>query len=313
MRILIVEDDAFLRQCLAYQLRESGYDVLEAENAHQAWQIIAEGQVRLVIVDWILPGMSGIEFIRRVRTTELPHYIYIIMLTVRQAKEDIIRGLEAGADDYITKPYHLHELKARIAIGKRILSLEKNLLESRMKLQELAMHDALTGLLNRRAVYEQLQSEFSRLKRAEKPLSVILVDIDHFKQINDTYGHLVGDKALVHVAQILKKSVRPYDIVGRWGGEEFVVVAPHCGLEQAVLIAERLRQQVASTPLPLDDGTTIQIRLSGGVAAIEPARIPALNIDRLFQAVDEALYAAKRNGRNRIYIAPSLEAPPQPA
>lgn len=312
MQILIVEDDAFLRQRLAYQLRENGYEVLEAENAEQAWQHILNEGVRLVIVDWILPGMSGIEFIRRVRTAELPHYIYIIMLTVRQAKEDIISGLEAGADDYITKPYHLHELKARISIGERILHLEENLLQSQTQLQELALRDALTGLFNRRAIYDRLQAELERTKRMTSSVGVILVDIDHFKQINDTYGHLVGDKALVHVAHILQRATRPYDSIGRWGGEEFVIIVPQCSLEHATLVAERLRQQVAASPLTLEDGTTIPIRLSGGVTVVEATEEGAPNLDRIFQAVDEALYAAKRNGRNRIYVAPSLEAPPQP-
>lgn len=300
MRILIVDDDRFLRRLLQASLTRAGHEVLEAADGQSAWEQLQHAAVRLVITDWLMPGLDGPALIRRIRAANFPGYTYIILLTAKGSKDDVVDGLEAGADDYLTKPFDPGELRARVAIGERILDLEARLSESLSQLQVLATHDGLTGLFNRRAIYEHAKAELARAEREAKPLSLILLDVDHFKGVNDQYGHLIGDQALRLVADTIARNIRPYDRVGRWGGEEFLLVLPDTGLEQAGAIAERLRLKVAAAELAQPDGTCIRLHLSLGVTSMDDGM--PVTLDMLLQQADQALYCAKREGRNRVCL-----------
>ena len=305
MKILVVDDDSTLRHILQIQLTRAGYEVAQAEDGQVAWDVMQRETIRFVITDWMMPEMDGPELIRRIRQANLSGYTYIIMLTAKEGKEAVVTGLEAGADDYLTKPFDPGEFRARVAIGKRILSLETRLNESLVRLEELAMRDGLTGLFNRWALYEYTEAELIRARREHFPLSLVLIDIDHFKAVNDQYGHLFGDQALKLVSEIIIHSKRPYDWAGRWGGEEFLVVLPNTATQDAKLVAERMRENVAAAKLPLADNNHLQLYISLGVTSIltSPGTGPISPIlDRLLHQADEALYRAKRSGRNRVCL-----------
>lgn len=261
--------------------------------------------VALLITDWQMPRLSGPELIQRIRGSALPSYIYTVLLTARDSKTDTVTGLDCGADDYLTKPFHPDELRARVAIGARILALETSLREARDGFAYQASHDPLTGLFNRLAITNHVRAELSRASRGSYPLSLALLDIDHFKTINDTHGHLVGDQALWHVAHILSEGIRPYDWVGRWGGEEFLVVLSSTAGEEAVAVAERLRVQLATRPLPLPNGSDLTLTASFGIASTEQWAEQDNDPVQLFQRADAALYAAKAAGRNRVHWDPA--------
>ena len=303
MKILVVDDDSTLRHILRIQLTRAGYEVVEAEDGQIAWDIVQRENLRFVITDWMMPEMDGPEFIRRIRQTNLPGYTYIIMLTAKEGKDSVVTGLEAGADDYLTKPFDPGEFRARVAIGKRIINLETRLSESLVRLEELAMRDGLTGLFNRRALYQHTENELSRARRENFPLSLVLLDIDHFKSVNDQHGHLVGDQALRLVADIITHSKRPYDWAGRWGGEEFLVVLPNTGPPEARIVAERMRENVARAHFVLpDDDRSLQLHISLGVSSASVSPDSTLMLDQLLHHADEALYRAKRGGRNRVCL-----------
>ncbi|MDW8326206.1 MAG: diguanylate cyclase [Anaerolineales bacterium] len=300
MKILIVDDDPVLRQILQTYLLRAGYEVALAEDGRVAWEMWQKEHTRLIITDWMMPVMDGPELIRRVRSASFPYYTYIIMLTAKEGKSDVIFGLEAGADDYLTKPFNAGELRARIAIGERILNLEANLNQALARMEELATHDPVTGLLNRRALYTHAEAELNRAQRNRKPLSLVMLDIDHFKQVNDQHGHLLGDKALHAVATTLAQNKRPYDWAGRWGGEEFLLVLPATDSQEAALVAERLRVGIQEMRVPLPDGGAISVQASLGVSTFEPGS--AHTLDLLVHQADEALMRAKREGRNCVCV-----------
>jgi two-component system chemotaxis response regulator CheY len=308
MKILIVDDDPVLRQILQTYLLRAGYEVALAEDGRAAWEIWQKEHTRLIITDWMMPVMDGPELIRRVRGASFPNYTYIIMLTAKEGKSDVIFGLEAGADDYLTKPFNAGELRARISIGERILNLEANLSQALARMEELATHDPVTGLLNRRALYTHAEAELNRAQRDQKALSFVMLDIDHFKQVNDQYGHLVGDKALHAVAHTLAQNKRPYDWAGRWGGEEFLLVLPATDSQEAAIVAERLRAGIHDMRVALADGNTFNVQASLGVATstFEPGKVYTL--DLLVHQADEALIRAKREGRNRVCVFNPNEA-----
>jgi two-component system cell cycle response regulator len=301
MDVLIADDDPVSCRLLQYSLSHAGYTVAMASNGGQALRLLQQQNgPRLAVVDWMMPELDGVEVCRIIRKAAQEPYVYIILLTARGHKSEIVQGLEAGADDYITKPFDLHELKARLRAGKRILELQEELVNAREQLRVLATHNSLTGLLNRRAILEVLEKECKRSRREGNMVAVMMADLDHFKRINDTHGHQAGDTVLCETARKMVASVRAYDSVGRYGGEEFVVVAPGCDLAAAVRQAERMRECVAAQPVYLAD-VAIPTTISIGVAATSDAPEAA----ELLRAADEALYLAKKEGRNKVAVTPS--------
>ena len=293
MKILIAEDDPISRRILEANLLKWGYDVTAVSDGAQAWKRIQQPESpSLVISDWMMPRMDGLTLCRKIRNMEKSEYIYFIILTAKGEKKDIIEGLEAGADDFLTKPFNQEELKYRTRIGQRIINLERRILE-------LANTDPLTGLLNRRAFMERMEQEMSRAQREKKPLSFILADIDHFKRVNDTYGHQVGDFVLQRFTRQLQTCARPYDFLGRYGGEEFVVCLAGADRLQVGSVAERMRQQIEDMEIMLPDGPrSIRITASFGVASCSIAS--GEHVDLLIKRADDALYLAKNKGRNCV-------------
>jgi two-component system cell cycle response regulator len=302
MRILIADDDPSFRRLLEKKLAMWGYDVVIAENGGDALRILqSEDPPRLAMLDWMMPGMEGVEVCRKVREERKDPYTYIILLTSQQRDEDLVTGMEAGADDYITKPFKHNELRLRLRAGRRITELQNELIEARDTFRTKASHDSLTGLWNHEEILHILTQELSRAGREEKCVSVIMADIDYFKKINDTYGHLAGDAVLRSIAGKMHSLMRSYDFIGRYGGEEFLVILPECCLECAVGFAERLRLCVGTDSVDTSEGM-IPVTISFGVAANSKDR--KKDADSLVKAADAALYRAKEKGRNRVEVAP---------
>jgi diguanylate cyclase (GGDEF)-like protein len=301
MRILIAEDETIQRRLLESLLTGWGHEVAVATNGTQAWAMLqGENRPDLTILDWMMPGMDGLRVCAELRKDSSQTYVYIVLLTARNRKQDLLLALDAGADDYLVKPFDAQELKARLKAGKRILDLQEQLVSANRDLQFQATHDSLTGLLNRRAIVEILQKELARAERERESVSVILVDIDHFKKINDTQGHPAGDAVLCRVSQIMKSSVRSYDSVGRYGGEEFLIVLSGCPSELATKRAEQFRFMLSE---PSSDPSENQITVSMGVAVGHGP----IKMEELLSIADDALYQAKRNGRNRVESAKGTE------
>src|ERR1019366_2298435 len=238
--------------------------------------------------------MDGVDICRGVRSANREPYIYILLLTARTDSQDLIEGMDAGADDYLTKPFNAHELRVRLHAGRRILDLQAELLKTREALREQATHDGLTGLLNRNSILEALDDEISRAARSGEPVSAIMVDLDRFKLVNDTHGHLAGDAVLHEAARRLKSSARRYDSVGRYGGEEFLIVLPGCDSDAAAAQAERMRDAIGATPIPTPSHP-LAVTASLGVSCSNSCPPEAL-----VRQADDALYAAKAAGRNRV-------------
>ncbi|MGB2604818.1 MAG: diguanylate cyclase [Candidatus Sulfotelmatobacter sp.] len=297
--VLIAEDDPIFRRVLETRFKRWDYLVTAVENGLDAWDILQkESAPQLAILDWMMPGMDGIELCRKIRSRGQGPYQYVLLLTAKDDKQDVITGLEAGADDYLTKPFDVDELRARVRTGKRILDLQAALIKAQHDLQSAAAHDALTGLWNHGAILDLLGREVSRRKRTGDALGVVMADIDHFKKINDTHGHLIGDAVLQEVSRRLAANVRPYDAVGRYGGEEFLIVFPGCNEPNLLAGAERLRHCIADQ-LILTNVGQIPVTLSLGLAALKENP----DCETLLRQADEALYAAKARGRNRVETA----------
>ncbi|KAA3644677.1 MAG: diguanylate cyclase [Chloroflexi bacterium] len=299
LSVLIAEDDPVQRKMLVSLLTQLGLHVRTAEDGQEAWEQLQEQPAHLVITDWLMPGMSGKELVEKIRGEKFDHYIYIILLTSKDDSGDLVSGLTAGADDYVTKPFNPKELEARISVAQRILKLEDELLNTKSELERLAAYDGLTGLLNRRAFTERAEVELNRAKRENWPAGVIFFDIDNFKQFNDTYGHAVGDEVLQHLASVVSSAIRPYDLFGRWAGDEFICLITASFEESTQTIAERIRKQVASSTIRTSNGA-IPVTVSVGMAyqnELQEASLDALLLD-----ADKALYEAKGKGRNRIAV-----------
>jgi len=299
MKILIIEDELIFRRIVKKYLLEAGYEIVEAEDGLSAWELFQKGPFQLVITDWMMPGLDGPALVQKIRASGQKSYTYIIMLTAMDNKDNIVSGLESGADEYLTKPFNSRELIARVASGMRILRLEEELMQARMQMEALAMHDGLTGLLNRRAIEEYAEAEFNMADRKARPLSVVLIDIDHFKSVNDRFGHKFGDHALQQVAKILTEELRTYDRIGRWGGEEFILMLPDTQLKDAVTVAERVRIRTAETLISLENGETFSIHISLGTACTTGQ---FQSLAKLIDAADQALYQAKQSGRDRVCV-----------
>ena len=297
MKILIVEDDPGSRRLVKLELSAIGYEVVEAEDGQIAWDLFQREPYQMVITDWMMPNLDGPTLIQNIRSSGQKSYTYIIMLTAIYDKPKVVMGLESGADEYLTKPFDSEELIARVASGERILKLEEQLTQAHHQMEILAMHDGLTGLLNRRAIEEHAENELDLARRKNYPFSVILLDIDHFKSVNDQYGHSVGDHTLRHLAEILTSNQRQYDHIGRWGGEEFLVVLSNTKISEAILVAERLRVATGEKNFSLEDGKCLTVQISLGVAC---ASGPYPSLAKLINAADLALYQAKQAGRNRV-------------
>jgi len=293
MKILLVEDSYLERTKLGCFLTDWGFDYVAVGSGTEAVKLLeSTDPPDLALLDWLLPGMDGIDVLRRIRKLSHGTYVYTVMLTAKSHKQDRIKAMEAGADDYLSKPVDPPELRSRIMVGKRILELQQSL-------RFAATHDFLTTLLNRSEILATLEREVSRGARDEKPASIILADIDHFKRVNDTLGHAAGDEVLKEVARRLKVDLRPYDLVGRYGGEEFLLILPGCNLTNGSRRADDIRKLVAGQPIKTPAGAA-SATISMGVTATDASRYctPA----EFLQEADVSLYAAKKNGRNRVEI-----------
>jgi diguanylate cyclase (GGDEF)-like protein len=307
MKILIADDDPTIRTILLSALMRLGYRVEVAGDGDEAWSLLQRPQApELAILDWKMPGMTGIEICRRLRERKDAVYVYVVLLTGLDTLNDLVAGLEAGADDYMTKPFKAAELNARLRSGRRVLDLQRELLAAQAQLSVLANHDSLTDLWNRRVILEKLSQELARARREKSPLGLILLDIDHFKRVNDSLGHAAGDEVLRNLAARLTEAVRSYDSVGRYGGEEFLIVAPNCNMYDTFQLAERIRNNVCQVPIQSERGP-IAVSASFGVSAATAEDNP--DPKALIEAADRALYRAKAEGRNRVsVVAPEAQA-----
>lgn len=296
MRILIADDDLVSRSVLERALCGMGHEVAAVGDGLAALAAIMEPDgPRFVILGWRLPGSSGLEVCRTIRLRPAP-YVYVLLLASRDHREDIVTGLDAGADDFVTKPIDVLELRARLRPGERVLGLESGLIRTQEALRELSIRDSLTGLWNRRMILDQLRSELHRAEREARPVGVAIADLDLFKSVNDALGHAGGDAVLRDVATRMRTAVRDCDFIGRYGGEEFLLVLPGCDGELGHRVAERVRRRVEEEPVQAGD-ILVPVTLSVGLACslgrgVEP--------EVLIQAADEALYRAKAAGRNRV-------------
>ena len=301
--VLIAEDDPVFRHVLQSWLQKWNYQVTALENGLDAWSLLQQKDApQMAILDWMMPGLDGIELCRRIRSHEGGRYRYVLLLTAKGDKEDVVAGLEAGADDYLIKPFDVNELRARVRAGKRILELQEALLRVQTQLQFESAHDHLTGLWNRGAIMGLLHRETQRSARFGKPLGVMMIDLDHFKRINDSYGHQTGDAVLREVARRMLGSVRNYDFVGRYGGEEFLIVLAECTAPDLVVTAERMRAYLSRTPVETDAGP-IPITVSIGLVAEPGDGTGLVKGEQLLRAADTALYRAKAHGRDRVECA----------
>jgi two-component system, cell cycle response regulator len=300
LRILLAEDDLITRKLVQSHLVKWGHEVIVCSDGAEAWRILqGDDPPKLVIVDWMMPEMDGISLCRQIRGNGKRAYTYVILLTARNKREDVVEGLEAGADDYVIKPFDTHELRVRVRAGSRIVQLQQDLIDALSASEFQATHDPLTGLWNRRAILEILQRELDRSRREAAPLGLIMLDLDHFKEINDSYGHQTGDEVLREVGRIMASSLRSYDSAGRYGGEEFLMVLPGCGVEDSRVIAERLRLSSSDNPIEIP-GSALMVTISLGVATTEGSK--EWDTGSLIKAADEALYRAKSSGRNRVEV-----------
>ena len=301
MKVLIAEDSLVCSLNLAKNISSWGYEVVTAQNGWEAWSYIKKEGIRLAILDWMMPGIDGLHLCKKIRqelSDANSKYIYIILLTGKDQQEDIIAGLSAGADDYMVKPANLLELKVRLLNGSRIIELED-------KRIHLASYDSLTNLWNRNKIFEFLEEELERSTRENQQTGILMVDIDNFKLVNDTYGHYIGDVVLEEVAARLKDSIRLYDKIGRYGGDEILVVLPNCNQTKIAQIAERLRTTICQKKIKTDSGG-LRITISLGGASSQT--LSELTLENLLQASDSALYLAKKHGRNCAVVAEAMKA-----
>ncbi|MGH7469479.1 MAG: diguanylate cyclase [Longimicrobiales bacterium] len=296
-RILVVDDNSDNVEIIATRLRFRGYEVLEATNGRKALERVKQDAPDLILLDVMLPDIDGYEISRRIKGDENLPFIPIILVTARDSTQDKVAGLDAGADDYLTKPINFPELEARVRSMLRIKRLQDELEEKNTELERLSISDGLTGLFNHRHIFGLLHEEFERANRTSERLTVAMFDLDHFKAVNDNYGHPAGDRVLEQFAEILRESAREIDRLGRYGGEEFVALLPDTGIEDGIVFVERVRREVARRPFMIGRDEPLSMTTSCGVATYPHELIH--DPETLVRLADEALYAAKAAGRNR--------------
>lgn len=299
MKILIVDDDPIQCKMIERALAKGNHEVVIRESAEAAKQVLQADLAHFVISDWMMPDLDGPSFVRWIREAPIAGYVYVMLLTSRESPDDIQAGLNAGADDYIKKPFNVPELLARVAVGERILRLEEGLRNASGQLEQLIRVDELTGLMNRRAIHEAGRQEIARSRRGGQPISLLFLDLDKFKQINDTYGHTAGDEVLKLVARLIQSKTRAYDHIGRWAGDEFILLLPGTNEEQARLIARRIMEAFEGQTFNLPGGERIRLRASIGAWTAAPEVGDQLDIDALVQAAEDAMYKAKPAGKSR--------------
>lgn len=303
--ILIVEDEKVTRKLLKKKLTKEGYAVVAVDNGLKALEKLKETFFRIVISDWLMPGLDGLGLCRAIRKKERGGYVFIIILTHKDSKDDIVSGLEAGADDYLTKPFHHAELIARINSGIRIINLEQSLRFANEEIRLLSITDSLTGCFNRSYFNERFPIELTRARRYRHPLSLIICDIDHFKNINDNYGHQAGDVVLKEFTAMIMASIRDkVDWMVRYGGEEFLIILPETDIGGAQILAERLRERITEKTITAS-GHAISVTACFGSTCLNPDSESKLYTqESIIKAADELLYEAKESGRNRVCARP---------
>lgn len=303
MRILVADDSGISRHVICSLLREWGHYVVSAKDGHEALEALkSDTAISLALVDWMMPGLDGLEVCRQLRAISDRAYTYMISVTSRNEKQDLICALESGFDDFLTKPISPAELNARLLVGSRIIDLQEKLMHSCEQSQFKAAHDSLTGLWNRGAILEFLRAQLALAVRNSTNLALLMIDVDHFKNINDIYGHAAGDFALIRLTQLMSSIVRASDWAGRFGGEEFLIIAPECPSEDAIQVAERLCMAVANNPVCFGEHT-ISMTISVGIANTHSSE--SRTQEALVNLADSALYKAKNNGRNRVEVDPN--------
>ncbi|MHB8136423.1 MAG: GGDEF domain-containing response regulator [Anaerolineaceae bacterium] len=304
MKILLAEDDLTTSAILSAVLKKWGYEPILVKDGQEAWETLQQPDCpSLVILDWLMPRMQGLEVIQHVRAKIVDKPPYIILLTSKDEMESILSGLEAGANDYIKKPFDNAELRARIHVGQRSIELQTNLYETQKRLEHLATHDPLTGILNRRAILQSLSKELARIRREKQPnlksmLCIGFFDLDHFKQINDQHGHQSGDEVLIGLVNCLKGELREYDVFGRMGGDEFLIIAPGVDSENHENLFKRIVLSIEKCKIQTETGI-LSLTVSMGVSIAKPD----CNEDQLLHTADIAMYQAKREGGNRVVFS----------
>jgi two-component system, cell cycle response regulator len=300
-RVLVADDSPVYRKLVEHALAEDSCSVSFANSGHQAIELFDREKPDLIVTDWMMPDLTGIELCQRIRTSSQSSYTYVIILTSNAEKENVVKGLSAGADDYLTKPFDRNELLARIRVGQRLIDLHRQIEAKNRLLEELALTDPLTGLPNRRAIEDWSARQLSGAARHGFPMWFVLMDLDHFKKINDTYGHDAGDTVLKRFGEVLRNNTRLSDISGRIGGEEFLLVLTHAEEDNVKVVVDRIRKQLAAEQFEWN-GSAISVTASFGAAGFSGKKAPGFS--QLVKQADAALYRAKDLGRNRVELEP---------
>ncbi len=296
MKILIVDDDPINLKILSKVVSDLGYDPITVNNGTDALESIKQKECSVVLLDWMMPGMDGIEVCRGIRMLDDENVCYIIINSAREGSDDISRALKAGANDYISKNTDLVELKARIGAGVRTARLERKLIDLNNRLKYLVRIDSLTGLLNHAAILKELSMELDRGRRDATPTSILMLDLDRFKTVNDTYGHQTGDEVLIRFSDLLTQSCRSFDRIGRYGGEEFLIVLPRTEEEECITIGNRIRTQTETLQI-VNEINNLRITCSIGCCTTVNSEKHSFS---LIAAADSALFRAKKAGRNLV-------------